>query len=80
MNKQIHISSLAMLQSVIRKVMEIMEILNRIPEKDFERIVKTAQKRKPHLKKVMENCERGNVFLMFFFIRELLQAINEGDE
>ena len=60
---------------MIRKLVEYLEIANRIPDDDFKKIVLSSQKKKNHAKKIIENVERGNLFMIVFFVRELIEAV-----
>ena len=56
-------------------IMDYLEVCNSISEKDFRVIVLACQKQKKYLKNIHDNVERGNLFMMLFFIRELIEAI-----
>ncbi len=51
------------------------ELLNKIDEKDYSEIVKKAKVQKGNIKGVLDNAGRGNIFMMIFFIREILEHI-----
>jgi hypothetical protein len=69
------IKSLLLLKSVIRKMIEAMEILNKIDEKDYREIVLKAQKDEKNIKGVRDSIERGNMFMVAFFLREVIESV-----
>jgi hypothetical protein len=77
--KTIHINSKMLLRSMVRRVVEYLELANQIPEEDFRKIVVFSQKQKKYLKNINDNVERGNLFMMLFFIRELIESILNED-
>jgi hypothetical protein len=70
-----NIQSKTLLRSVIRQLVIGLELLNKMPEEDFRELVKTAKTRKSDIKGILDNAGRGNVFMMIFFIRELIESI-----
>lgn len=64
-----------LLSSVIRLLVQAMEILNRIDEKDYQEIVLKAQKHEKNIKGVRDNSGRGNIFMVIFFVRELVESV-----
>jgi hypothetical protein len=56
-------------------LVQALELLNKIDEKDYSEIVKKARTRKNTVKGVFDNAGRGNIFMMIFFIRELIESI-----
>jgi hypothetical protein len=74
----VHIESKILLRSMIRKLVEYLEIANNIPDDDFRKIVACTQKREKLLKNVRDHVERGNLFLILFWVRELIEdLVNE---
>jgi hypothetical protein len=73
--KNIDIQSKIMLRSVIRHLVQTMELLNQISEEDYRKIVLAAQKKKDCQKGITDNAGRGNIFMMLFFIRELVESL-----
>lgn len=69
------IKSLLLLKSVVRKLIEAMEILNKIDEKDYREIVLKAQKDEKNIKGVRDSIERGNLFMVAFFLREVIEGV-----
>ena len=66
------------IRSVIRLLIQAMELLNKIPEEDFKELVISFGKDNDNCKGVRDNLERGNVFMILFFLREALEkALNE---
>jgi hypothetical protein len=70
-----NVQSKILLRSVIRQLVVALEMLNKIDEKDFAEIVKKARTNKPQIKGVLDNAGRGNIFMMIFFIRELIEFV-----
>lgn len=56
-------------------IINYLEIANSIPEDDWKKIILVSQKKKTHLKKILENTERGNLFMILFFVRELIESL-----
>jgi hypothetical protein len=73
--KSIDIQSKIMLRSVVRHLVQSMELLNQISEEDYRKIVLAAQKKKDCIKGILDNAGRGNIFMMLFFIRELIESV-----
>jgi len=69
------VKSKILLRSVIRQLVIGLELLNKLPEDDFRELVKTAKTKKSNIKGILDNAGRGNVFMMMFFIRELIESI-----
>lgn len=70
-----NVQSKILLRSVIRQLVVALELLNKMPEDDFRELVKTSQTRKSTIKAILDNAGRGNIFMMMFFIRELIESI-----
>ena len=70
-----HIQSKILLRSVIRQLVIALELLNKIPENDFRELVKTAKTKKSDIKGILDNVGRGNIFMIIFFIRELIESV-----
>jgi hypothetical protein len=45
------------------------------PEEDYKKIVMIAQRMEKSKKGVRDNLERGNLFMMGFFLREMIEAL-----
>jgi hypothetical protein len=78
--KDVHINSKIILISMTRKLVEFMELANRIPEDDYKTIVLTAQKMTHPSKGILDNVPRGNLFMVGFFLRELIEAVLHSEE
>lgn len=78
--KSVHITSKMLLRAMIRKMVESLELANQIPEGDFRKVVLFSQRQKKYLKNINDNVERGNLFMMLFFIRELIEAVLNSEE
>ena len=75
---EVRIESKILLRSLIRKLVEYLDIANRIPDDDFRKIVACTQKSEKLLKNVRDNVEQGNLFLILFWVRELIEDfVNE---
>ena len=73
-----NVQSKILLRSVIRQLVIALELLNKMPENDFRELVKTAKTKKSVIKGILDNAGRGNVFMIMFFIRELIESsLNE---
>ena len=70
-----NVQSKILLRSVIRQLVIGLELLNKMPEDDFRELVKAAKTKKSPIKGILDNAGRGNVFMMMFFIRELVESI-----
>jgi hypothetical protein len=70
-----NIKSKILLRSVIRLLVQTLELLNKIPEDDYRELVKTIKTKKSNIKGVLDNAGRGNVFMMIFFVRELIESV-----
>ena len=70
-----NVQSKILLRSVIRQLVVGLELLNKMPEDDFRELVKTAKTKKSNIKGILDNAGRGNIFMMIFFIRELIESI-----
>ena len=70
-----NVQSKILLRSVIRQLVIALELLNKMPEDDFRELVKTAKTKKSAIKGVLDNAGRGNIFMLMFFIRELIESI-----
>jgi len=56
-------------------LVQSLELLNKIDEKDYSEIVKKAKVQKSNIKGILDNAGRGNIFMMIFFIKELIEHI-----
>jgi hypothetical protein len=65
-----NVISVILLRSMIRLWVQYLELANKIDEDDFREIVLQTQKHKHFIKSVMDNAERGNIFMMAFFLRD----------
>ena len=70
-----NVQSKILLRSIIRELVISLELLNKMPEDDFRELVKTAKTKKSQTKGILDNAGRGNIFMMIFFIRELIESI-----
>lgn len=62
-----------------RLLVQFMDLANKIPEEDFKTIVITAQKLEKPKKGILDNVPRGNIFMMGFFLREILEQVLHED-
>lgn len=67
------------LNEMSRLIVKFLEVANSIPEKDWRKIVLASQREQRNIKGVSDNINRGNLFLVLFFVRELIQAILYSD-
>lgn len=70
-----NVQSKILLRSVIRQLVIGLELLNKMPEDDFRELVKAAKTKKSDIKGILDNAGRGNIFMMMFFIREMIESI-----
>lgn len=61
---KLDIQSKILLKSVIRHLVQSLELLNMIDEKDFAEIVKKTKVQKNNVKGVLDNAGRGNILGM----------------
>ena len=73
--KDINIKTKMSLMKMNQLIINYLEIANSIPEDDWKKIILVSQKKKTHLKKILENTERGNLFMILFFVRELIESL-----
>ena len=78
--KNLDVKSKMSLIRMKRLIMDYLEVCNSISENDFRVVVLASQKKKKYLKNIHDNVERGNLFMMLFFIRELIEAILNSEE
>ena len=70
-----NMQSKILLRSVMRQLVIALELLNKMPENDFRELVKTAKTKKSDIKRILDNAGGGNIFMIIFFIRELIESI-----
>ena len=70
-----NVQSKILLRSVIRQLVIALEFLNKMPEDDFRELVQVTKNKKTQIKGILDNAGRGNIFMMMFFIRELIESI-----
>ena len=70
-----NVQSKLLLRSLMRPLVIALELLNKMPENDFRELVKTAKTKKSDIKGILDNAGRGNIFMIIFFIRELIESI-----
>jgi hypothetical protein len=73
--KDINIQSKIALQSMNRLLVQYLELANKIPEEDWKKIVLASQKQSQSIKGVTDNIQRGNLFMVLFFVRELIETL-----
>ncbi len=78
--KDINLKSKELLNSMNDLLVKYLDLANRIPEDDWKKIVLASQRQDRNIKGVMDNISRGNLFMVLFFVRELIQAILYSDE
>lgn len=77
--KDINVKTRMNLRKMNQLLVQYLEIANTIPEDDWKKIVLVSQKKRGHLRKIIENSERGNLFMILFFVRELIEALLNED-
>lgn len=73
--RTVNVKSKVLLIAMSRFLIQFMELANRIPEEDYKAIVLTAQKMQQSQKGILDNVPRGNIFMMGFFLREMIESI-----
>lgn len=73
--KDLQLNSKVLLITMSRFPVQFMEVANKIPEEDYKKIVIIAQKLEKPKKGVKHNLERGNLFMMGFFLREMIESL-----
>ena len=73
-----NVQSKILLRSVIRQLVIALELLNKMPENDFRELVRIAKTKRSDIKGILDNAGRGNIFMIMFFIRELIEGILDG--
>jgi len=77
---KIKIESRMSLMKMRKLLVEFLEICNGVNEQDFKTIVLASQKDKKNIKGILDNALRGNLFMLVFFLRELLESLlNSSD-
>lgn len=64
-----------LLRSMIRLLVQYLELANTIDEEEFRKLPSLVKSQKNNLKGVFDNSGRGNIFMMVFFLREILEGI-----
>jgi len=77
--KDVNIRSKVLLITMSRFLVQFMEVANKIPEEDYKKIVQIAQKMVTSKKGIRDNLERGNLFMMGFFLREMIESVLHED-
>jgi hypothetical protein len=70
-----NVQSKILLRSVMRQLVIALELLNKMPQDDFRELVKAAKTKKSDIKGILDNTGRGNIFMIIFFISELIESI-----
>ena len=78
--KEVHIQSKILLQSMNRLLIQYLDLANKIPDEDWKKIVLVSQKQTRNIKGVTDNIQRGNLFMVLFFVRELIEAILHSED
>jgi hypothetical protein len=73
--KDVTIRSKVLLITMSRFLVQFMEVANKIPEEDYKKIVMIAQKLEKPKKGMKDNVDRGNLFMMGFFLREIIESL-----
>ena len=77
--KDVQLQSKVLLITMSRFLIQFMEVANKIPEEDYKKIVMIAQRLEKSKKGVRDNLERGNLFMMGFFLREMIESLLHED-
>lgn len=77
--KNVDIHSKNLLISMSRLLIQFMELANKIPKEDYKVIVLTTQKMDKSKKGIADNLSKGYLFMIGFFLRELIEALLHED-
>jgi hypothetical protein len=62
-------------QKMKSHITNFLSIANLIPEDEWLAIIKSIQEERKQLTKISNFAEMGNIFIVLFFVNELLEAI-----
>jgi hypothetical protein len=71
-----NINSVILLKKSIQLLVQAMALLTKIPEEDYRELVIRARKRTHLIDYIRENIARGHLFMVLFYIREILESIS----
>ncbi len=70
-----NIQTKIILRNMIRQLVIFLELANKIDEEEFRKMIPLIKAQKQSIKGVLDNAGRGNLFMMVFFIRELIETV-----
>lgn len=56
-------------------IIRFLDIANHIEEEEWHEVIKSIQKERERLKRMKASGELGNIFVMLFFLNEILESI-----
>ena len=74
--KKMTIESVSKMRGLLVK---LMDILNNIPEEEWTQMIKSIQREKEKLTRMKNIVELGNIFILLFFLQEILPTIIEEE-
>jgi len=60
-------------------IIQFLDISNKIDSEEWIEVIRSIQKEKEKLKRIENLARLGNIFVMLFFLQEILQAIVEEE-
>ena len=63
------------LRMMAKLLVQFMQIANQIDEEEFRQVVNKARTKKAQIKGILDNAGRGNLFMVAFFLREMIESI-----
>jgi hypothetical protein len=61
-------------------IIDFLHVSNTIPSLEWVEVVRSIQKEKEKLKRIENLVRLGNIFVMLFFLQEILEEIIEDDK
>jgi hypothetical protein len=61
-------------------LLRFLELANTIEDDDWVSVIKFIQKEKQSLERMSKCTELGNIYVMLFFLNEILQSVIEAPE
>lgn len=69
-------NSVILMRSMIRLLVQYLELAGKIDDNDFKDIAMKARDKQKFIKGICDNATRGNIFMTVFFVREWLESIS----
>jgi hypothetical protein len=78
--RKLSIDAKIALRSIIRLLVQSLELLNKISEEEYRLLIPRVRNQKQNVKGVLDNIARGNLFMTLFFVREILEKLLSSEE